>query len=72
MYTGVILLCTADMWCYTVVSQSSFFESRAECDAAIVELVKDPEFDTLYRFAEDGTVYDVHDKVCINWDAKDI
>lgn len=72
MFTGVILLCTADMWCYTVVSQNSFFESRAACEQAIVELIKNPDFDVAYRFAEDGTVYNVKNKICINWDAKDI
>jgi hypothetical protein len=72
MFTGVILMCTADMWCYTVMYENGFFQSRADCEAAIEEVIKSEDFDATYRFYEEGRTYNVQNTTCINWDEKNI
>lgn len=72
MYTAIILMCTADMWCYNLVYEAGFYQSRKECEAGIQELIRSEDFDPLYRFYEEGQTYNVYNTVCINWEEKDI
>ena len=65
-------MCTADMWCYTVMYENGFFQSRADCEAAIEEVIKSEDFDSTYRFYEEGVTYNVQNTTCINWDEKNI
>lgn len=70
MYTAIILMCTADMWCYNLVYENGFFDTRDECERAIQMLVKSEDFDPTYRLYEEGQVYDVYNTFCINWKEK--
>ena len=72
MYTAIILMCTADMWCYNLVYENAFLQSHQECEAAIQELIRSEDFDPIYRFYEQGVTYNVHNSTCINWEEKDI
>ena len=72
MYTAIILMCTADMWCYNIVYEGDFLQSRQDCEAAIQEIVRSEDFDPLYRLYEEGVTYNVHNTKCINWEEKDI
>jgi len=53
MYTAIILMCTTDMWCYNLVYENAFLQSRQECEAAIQELIRSEDFDPLYRLYEE-------------------
>ncbi len=72
MYTAMILMCTAEMWCYPIVYESDFLETRKQCEAEISRLIESDEFDAVYRFHEQGLTYNVYNTVCINWEEKDI
>jgi len=52
--------------------ENGFFQSRGECEAAIEEVIKSPDFDAVYRFYEQGKTYNVQNTTCINWDEKNI
>ena len=67
MYTGIILMCAANMVCYPIVSENGFFESYQDCQASIQSLINSEQFDPAYRLFEEGVTYSVASSKCINW-----
>lgn len=67
MFSAIVLMCTTDMWCYTITNESGFYDSEKQCVAAIQELLTNDMFDQTYRFYEDGHVFDVYDTRCVEW-----
>lgn len=72
MYTAIILMCTADMWCYNLVYENGFLENRQQCEEAIQLLIRSEDFDVSYRLYEEGQVFNVYNTLCINWKEKNI
>lgn len=72
MFTAVVLMCTIDMACYTIVNENGFFASDRECRLAIKELISSEEFDPIYRRFEAGSLYNVYSVECINWEKTEI
>ena len=67
MFTAIVLMCTTDMWCYTIVQEQGFYDSEKQCIAAIEELITNEQFDPVYRFFEEGQQFDVYSSDCIEW-----
>lgn len=67
MFTAIVLMCTADMWCYTIVQERGFYASEKQCRAAIAELLDSKDFDAAYRLYEEGYTFDVYSSDCIEW-----
>ena len=67
MFSAIILMCTADMWCYTIINESGFYDSQTECVEAIKQLITDESFDSAYRLYEEGVTFDVYDTRCVEW-----
>jgi hypothetical protein len=67
MFTAIVLMCTADLWCYTIVQERGFYTSEKQCITGINELLNSEEFDPMYRFFEEGYTFDVYSSECVEW-----
>lgn len=67
MVTAIILMCTMDLECYSVVNDYGFFSSIEECRQSVKEFINSEEFDPGYRFFVPGKTFNVYDVRCINW-----
>jgi hypothetical protein len=71
MFTAIVLMCTTDMWCYTITNESGFYDSQEQCTAAVQELLTSEQFTPVYRMHEQGVVFDVYSTRCVEWKKTD-
>ena len=67
MFTAIILMCSTELQCYTVVNKIGVFDTETQCKTAIADLIKDKSFPDTYMNVNGKRVFTVFDARCINW-----
>lgn len=66
------MMCSMDLQCYTIATDTGYFETYAQCKQAIKELITGEDFQTTYMIENGEYVYYVYGERCINWNDVDV
>ena len=67
MFTAIILMCSTELQCYSIVNKIGVFDTEEQCKSAIVELVSSKDFSDMYMNVNGKKMFDIFDAKCINW-----